>query len=282
MHDGGRSPGQHLLALKCPHVEATVGKPTLGSHVIAVRPHADLGIVRIYWIARRVVGRKRIQVPSAGDRVVGSGDGDALAIVGGRVHCELADQPAIRQMVVSNDRIAIVVGLARPAEAVPQRVDGRGAGQQIAVLVINGKGRIYRLNVVGRADGAHRVGGYEAGGRDAVEVAGHRGSTSLRALQVRHPLDRITRWQGSLLGLLALLRRRRADSFQVLHDLDRIARLPDLRGPGAHQGQKVGGLQLRRDALAHDRSFNGYVVVSLSLSDRQQQETDRNQRLQPG
>ena len=84
-------------------------------HVIAVRPNSDLGV-----IVERVADRELVSgIGSHG--IAGRRDGKAL---NPQIRYRLAKDPAVRQVIVENDRSPIIVGLARSAEARPQRVVG--------------------------------------------------------------------------------------------------------------------------------------------------------------
>ena len=65
---------------------------------------------------------KGIAIVSAGG-IRGSRDGDAL-VGWDRRAGELADEPAVGEMVVEDDRVAPASGLADAAEAGPDRADG--------------------------------------------------------------------------------------------------------------------------------------------------------------
>src|SRR5262249_16545421 len=71
---------------------------------------------------------------------------------------ELAENPTVGELVIKDNWIAIVVGLASAAESRPQCVSGcRACNQSPCRFVENSKGRIYPLHVLGRADGAVSV-----------------------------------------------------------------------------------------------------------------------------
>ena len=98
---------QHLGTVKRKHarllkrrtglVELVVG------HVVAIGPQAELRIV-VELVVRHL---EVVQVVRA-SRVGRLRDGNELVIVGVRQRAELADQPAIGELVVQHDRIAVV------------------------------------------------------------------------------------------------------------------------------------------------------------------------------
>src|SRR5262249_61407049 len=88
---------------------------------------------------------------------------------------ELSDDPAIRDLVVEHDRVALTERLARAAEAAPQARDGDRAELRIAVgLVEYLQTLVHDLHVLRVTDLAIRVGrGAETAHariRNAVEV----------------------------------------------------------------------------------------------------------------
>ena len=133
----------------------------------------------------RVVEEVRAQVEGVPEerarRVARGRDRDAL-ICRDAGPGELADQPAIRELVVEDHRVAIAVGLAHAAEPTPDRRDAdraehRCPGRLVPDLVAV----VDDLDELRRAGLAIRIGrGTEAGDageRDPVEVlarGGHR------------------------------------------------------------------------------------------------------------
>src|SRR6202030_781346 len=87
--------------------------------VIRVRPDAHLRI-----IGKAVSVRKRVPIVRAG-RIAGRRHGDALQVRGGGDR-ELRNDPAIRDRIVQDSRIAVIVRLAASAKTAPQGVDGDG------------------------------------------------------------------------------------------------------------------------------------------------------------
>src|SRR5581483_7491185 len=87
--------------------------------VIRVRPDAHLGvIVKVcVWERVAVVGASCVR---------GGGHSDALKVGSGR-NRELAENPALGELVIEHDRIAIVVGLAASAKSGPQSIACGGA-----------------------------------------------------------------------------------------------------------------------------------------------------------
>ena len=82
----------------------------------------------------------------------------AVAVI---VGCELTYEPSVGDGVIDSDRVALVVGFAKPAEADPQRVDSRRAVKNAALPVEDCKAGIDSLYIVIRAYisvGVRRVG----------------------------------------------------------------------------------------------------------------------------
>ena len=89
---------------------------TLLDMVVAIGPDAEMRIIE--KVGAEV---KAIAIVSAG-RIRRSRDSDAL--VGRAAPGELADEPAVGNMVVEDNRVAVATGLANTAEAGPDRADG--------------------------------------------------------------------------------------------------------------------------------------------------------------
>src|SRR5439155_25719202 len=109
-----RVAGEHLHPVEDDGVQAATREPSLRAHVVPVRPDADLRIVVSEGEGEVV------EEPAAGDRIARLRDRDTLMRrwrrEAGRVG-ELADQPAIGEIVVDDNRIAVVSGRARPGKA---------------------------------------------------------------------------------------------------------------------------------------------------------------------
>src|SRR5207302_6336914 len=107
----------------------------VGPHVIGVGPDAQLEVVR------EQADVELVEVVPPGDGTRGARDGDAHI----RGAVELAQQPAVCQPVIENDRVAPVLGGAGASEDAgrpPERVDSRGPRQYGASLVVD---REYRI-----------------------------------------------------------------------------------------------------------------------------------------
>ncbi len=138
------------------------------AHVVGVGPHGELGIVeevRAQVKAVPVIGACGIRR---------GGDGDALVrrVPGAG---ELADEPAVGNLVVEHDRVTLTAGLARFAEPGPDRRDGhgpehRGARRLVEDLVP----LVDDLDILRQAHLAVRVGrravAHHAREWDAVEI----------------------------------------------------------------------------------------------------------------
>ena len=75
---------------------------------------------------------------------------------------ELAQHPAIGQMVIQDVGVTVVLGLAGPAEAAPQRVDVERPGQRDSLLVEDLKRNVDHLDEMVRAHGSDSVSGSHA------------------------------------------------------------------------------------------------------------------------
>ena len=150
-HAGG-IPTEHLVSFENRHaLTGPIACPTelVECHVIAVGPDAEFGIV----IHLPVTDQEGITPPFAG-RIGRLGNGDAL-IEGAKGvirQCELADHPSIRQMVIQNHGITVILSLASAAKALPEGVDVSRAIKQISLSIPNSEGEIHRLNVMIGAD----------------------------------------------------------------------------------------------------------------------------------
>ncbi len=237
--------------------------------VVAVRPDADLRVV--VEPARR---REHVVVEVVRpERVRRLRHREALVAALGGEQRELGEHPAVSELIVDDDRISVVLRLARAAEAGPRRVARRRPGHEVAALVIDRDRQVDPLDVVVGADVAVDVGWphLEADGRgvvgvrQTVEAQGRRGrrlvaidgALDLRARRRR--VDRATiaahrrpqvRHDAPLAGLL--LRRLRHDLAQRrrLAAADRVddARLDRRRRRGILEPRAVGRL-LRRSRI---------------------------------
>jgi hypothetical protein len=140
-------------------------------HVVGVGPDAQLGIV-VQQVAERVL----VELVRS-RRIGGLRDRDALrkgpALEAGER--ELRQHPAVRQLVVDRDRVAVVCQRAVAAEAREQQVAEDRPRQALAVgLAVDGEGGVDPLHVLRLAHGAVRVRRHArdqmaGGGADAVE-----------------------------------------------------------------------------------------------------------------
>ena len=118
----GREAGEHLRPVEGEGLRAEEGRAGrvehVHAHVVGVWPDGELGIVE-----EVCAEMKAIAVIRAGG-IARDGDGDALV---GRDPgaCELADDPAVGELVVDHDRVAVAIGLANAAKAGPDRGDAR-------------------------------------------------------------------------------------------------------------------------------------------------------------
>ena len=101
-----RTAGQQRGLVDAPQAHAKAvahGLEHIGRHVVAVRPHAQLGIVvEVVAGEGAGVGLEGVEVPAAGHRVAGLRDGDAL-VVGTGVEVEpgeIGDDPAVYRGIV--------------------------------------------------------------------------------------------------------------------------------------------------------------------------------------
>jgi hypothetical protein len=125
----------------------------VGRHVVPVRPDRELRVVREIGVGERV--------PVIGAGWVGSGrdrDTEQIGAGAGAGDRELGDQPAVRELVVEDAGIAVVVGLAEAAESGPDGVDRPGAVKQRSGLGVDGEARVDGLDVVVGPDGTVRIG----------------------------------------------------------------------------------------------------------------------------
>ncbi len=119
-----RSAGQHARAVQRagPPANKRIPAEHVERHVIGVRPHTQLRIVV------EIRHLKRIAIPGAG-RIRCRRYRNALQIRR-RADRKLRHHPALRRLVPHRHRVAIVVVLASPAKARPQRVPCRRSIQQ--------------------------------------------------------------------------------------------------------------------------------------------------------
>ena len=158
-HAGGEA-GQHARA-----IEGVDGRRALvRRHVVAVRPHRVLGVVR----ERR--GGEVVADPAAGQRIARPGHVDAEMLAD---RSQLRHEPAARERVEEDDAVVVARG-ARAARGAQVAEPGRAGEQSPVALPVDGEGaaarRVDHLDVVVRADVADRVGRRDAGEALAVEV----------------------------------------------------------------------------------------------------------------
>ena len=146
VHHARHAAHQHLVALEGEDVGGGAGDAAAArGHVIPVRPHAELRVVVEDAAGDDVV----VAEPRAG-RVAGLRHRDAL--VERRRGGELAEHPPVRHVVVEDDRVAVVPGLAVPAEAGPQRVVGERAQEALSRPAVDREDQVHGLHVVVGAD----------------------------------------------------------------------------------------------------------------------------------
>ena len=179
----GRRAGRHRGAVERAGLRARelVAGKDIDRVVVSVRPDPEFRIVREVGAVVELVA-----VVRAG-RVRAGRHRDALRGVGERlVELELADQPAVGEVVVQHHRIAAVLELrggaavlAQAAEPLPQRVDRRRAQLQRAVaLAVHRDRDVHHLDELRRADRAVGVRRDEREPEDAPVVG--------RALALEH------------------------------------------------------------------------------------------------
>ena len=176
-----RTSGNHLRpfegddALAAPTAADNTAGELIDRHVVPVGPHAKFRIV--------VQFRERVGVPvPRPERAARRRHGDALIERAARIvrERELGHQPAIGDLVVEHDRIAVVPRLARAAESLPECLAARRPVQHGACLVVDGERKIHELNVVRRTHVAIGI-----GRQDPREVA-----DSIEDRQRRDGVDR--------------------------------------------------------------------------------------------
>ncbi|PZR75012.1 MAG: hypothetical protein DLM73_06450 [Chthoniobacterales bacterium] len=167
--------GQHFCAIESESLRTEIGSTRgveyVHAHVIGVRPDTDVRVVK--KVGAEV---KAVTVVSAGG--VGRGrDGDAL--IGDRPARnagELADQPAVGQVIVEHDWIAMSAGFTDAAKAGPDRRDALGPQDgSPRVLVENLIAFVDDLNILGGSHGAIGIGwgavAADPRERDTIEIA---------------------------------------------------------------------------------------------------------------
>ena len=157
------------------------------AHVVRVGPDPEV------WVVVEV-GSEGVSVAVVGaGRVTGLRDRDALVSRNGGSR-ELADQPAVGELVVEDDRIAVAVELAVAAEARPERGDVRRAVERRTALAEDLEPLVHHLDVLRRPDLAvgvrRRAVACDAWEADPVEVEGRRRHVRLRRLVLD---DRVAR-----------------------------------------------------------------------------------------
>src|SRR5712691_698978 len=121
--EGGRVAGQHRRAVEGEWLRAEEGRARrveyVRAHVVSVGPDGEVRIVE-----EVVTHVKTIAVIGAAGIARGR-DGDALVRHSYAVVRELADDPAVGELVIEHDGIAVTGGFARTAKAGPDRGDCR-------------------------------------------------------------------------------------------------------------------------------------------------------------
>ena len=154
IHHAGWLSEEHFIALKN-HCTLTSPSHTIaelvGGHIIPVRPDPQLRIIIHYSIAVK----KLIAIPGAG-WIWALADGDTFVVWLG--YGELADHPAVGQVIVHHDRIAVVAGFASATKALPDRFNIYRSIQGNAGLVPDLQRQVYHLDNMVRTDGNVWVG----------------------------------------------------------------------------------------------------------------------------
>ncbi len=191
-HHPRRQPQQHLVPLKGRHTRAaprpvaiwTGSVELVDRHIIAIGPHAELGIVVHHRIAKLVHPFVGITIPGP-SRIGRLGDRDTgqegtVGIVG---QGKLAHKPALGQRVEQDDGIPIVGVLAVAAKALP---GGVAVGKTRARRVDLGRAdRVGHIpDRVPQVDPLEIVAG--AGGRVVADIALRIGGSDGRLIV--HPL----------------------------------------------------------------------------------------------
>ena len=188
--EGGRSASQHRGAIEGEGLRAKVGRAGgvehVHTHVVGVGPDGE---VRIIEEIRPEV--KAIPIIGAGG-IARGGNRNALVSdrrASGRTG-ELADHPAISQLIVKNDGITEAAGLAGAAEPAPKRDDAVRAEDGVAgSLVENLVAFVDHLHVLREADGAVGIGrgaaASDTGEGNAVEIKDGRGNAGREEVKNR-------------------------------------------------------------------------------------------------
>ena len=215
------------------------------AHVIGVGPDGDVGIVE--EVRAQV---KAVAGISAG-RVGRGGDGDALVCRNGRPG-ELADEPAVGELVVEHDRVAVAGRLADAGEAGPERGDShRPEDGGARRLVEDLEAFIDDLDVLRQAHLAVRVGGravaHHARERDAVEVQyggghGRRGGEVPRLDDLVGTVNVMRRYSRVLVGLVLGPERRRGRRHHVAQRRRGVVVIRGADDHGVARGHLGGGL----------------------------------------
>ena len=167
-----RVAGQHRGALENHHPGADeAGRKLVVRAVVPVGPHAPLRVV-----VERARRDNEVIQPIGPQGIGGLGDRHArVTIRVGRVS-ELGHEPAVREVVVEHDGIAIIVRLADATEPSPEDVARkpvwRGEGIQVAGLVPDLESEVVPLHVVVGTDVAIGVGGHHAETEQRLVVVG--------------------------------------------------------------------------------------------------------------
>ena len=200
VHEASRLAGDHLVALEAPDSLAARRVELRRGHRVRVlsRPDAELGIV----VELRLVHEELVCAPARG-RIARIRDRDALVErpLARAVERELRDHPALRELVVEHDRVAVVV---RAAER-PSRKDrvARGRGHDLSARL--------RVDRVVGVDPFHVVvGAYVALGVGRIAPA-EVGDAVEGQVRARHPVlrraaldDRVARAAAGLPRRIAL------------------------------------------------------------------------------
>ncbi len=154
-----------------PAAERVVRPEHVEGHVVRVGPDTELAVV-----AEEVVARLELVLVVVAGRIARRRHRDALVEgTGGIVRQrELREDPAVGLAVVADERIAVVLDLARAAEPGPERVSGERTQHDVAGLVVDHGDVVDVLDVVIGADVAFRVGRHD-------QPSGHRAVVVVRS-----------------------------------------------------------------------------------------------------
>ena len=192
--EGRRSASQHRGTIERERLRTEVSRAGrvehVHAHVVRVRPDGELGVIEV--VRPKV---ETITIVGAG-RVTRSGNGNTLVRdrrPSSRAG-ELADHPAIGQLIIKHDGITKAAGFAGAAEAAPKRDDTVRAEDGVTGgFVENLVTFVDHLHVLRQADGAVGIGrsaaATDTGEGDAVKVKDRRGNAGREEVKNRTLFD---------------------------------------------------------------------------------------------